>query len=217
MSWLSNLFTKITRPNIFILKRVVRFEMDFLEGKKTRIKHGYQYCGKKLFHRLIWEHFKGEIPKKHVIHHKDGNRLNNSIENLECMSQSEHVRLHRLQETHILSKRMSDNSEKIHAWLCTEKGKKFLSDKAKKQFIERPLRSCVCCECGKDFLSKHTIPTKFCSNNCMSRERRKSGKDNQERACIICSKPFVINKYQLTKTCSKPCRATYIGNLKRKS
>lgn len=190
--------------------------MDFLNGKRTRIKNGYHYCGKKLLHRLIWEHFKGQIPKGHVIHHKNGDKLNNSIENLECMSQTAHVRLHRLKESDVLSKRMSENSEKIHSWLKTDKGINFLREKGRKEFENRPIRSCICHECGEEFSSKHTVDTKFCSNNCMSRERRKSGKDNEERLCIICSNPFVINRYQFTKTCSKLCRAKHIGNLKRK-
>jgi hypothetical protein len=191
--------------------------MDFLEGKKTRIKHGYHYCGKKLLHRLIWEHYNGTIPKGYIIHHKNGNKLNNSIDNLQCMSQSEHCRLHRLQESDTLSERMRKNSKKLHGWHRSEEGRKSLAEKAKKEFQRRQFRLCVCAECGKEFSSIHTVPTKFCSNNCMSTERRKSGKDNETRACIICSNPFVINKYQLTKTCGKTCRAKHIGNLKRKS
>ena len=35
----------------------------------------------KYLHRKIWEDNFGEIPKGFVIHHKDGNRSNNTIEN----------------------------------------------------------------------------------------------------------------------------------------
>ena len=191
--------------------------MNIFEGRRTRIKHGYHYCGKKLLHRMIWEHHKGPIPKAHIIHHKDGDKLNNSIDNLECMSQAEHSRLHRLEESEVLSRRMSSSSEKIHVWHRSIEGRKLLAEKAKKQFENRATFSCICAECGKDFLSKHTVPTKFCSKNCMSLQRRKSGKDNEERHCIICLNPFIINKYQLTKTCCKSCLAKHIGNLKRKS
>lgn len=191
--------------------------MDFLEGKNLRIKNGYYYCGKKLLNRLIWEHFNGTIPKDHVIHHKNGNKLNNSIENLECMSRSAHSRLHRIEESKKLSERMSKNSEKLHLWHRSEEGKKFLSEKARKEFQQRKPLLYNCAQCGKQFNSVHTRFVKFCSNVCASKERRQSGKDNEERSCVICKKTFVINKYQYTKTCSKPCRAKYIGNLKRKS
>jgi len=46
-------------------------------------------------HRVIWEQEHGEIPKDHVIHHIDGNSLNNNIENLECVSIIEHGARHR--------------------------------------------------------------------------------------------------------------------------
>lgn len=45
-------------------------------------------------HRLVWEKHNGSIPEGYVIHHKDGNGLNNSIENLEMMTRAEHVRHH---------------------------------------------------------------------------------------------------------------------------
>lgn len=51
---------------------------------------GYVYL-----HRLIVENYLGRILKDdEVIHHKDFNRKNNSIENLLVLSQSEHSKLH---------------------------------------------------------------------------------------------------------------------------
>lgn len=61
---------------------------------------GYEtyYCKKRkrhIFeHRKVWEDFYGDIPRDHEIHHKDGNKLNNDILNLECMSITEHKRVH---------------------------------------------------------------------------------------------------------------------------
>lgn len=47
-----------------------------------------------LKHRLIWEAIYGPIPKDMIVHHKDGDRLNNNIDNLEIMSRSQHTSLH---------------------------------------------------------------------------------------------------------------------------
>ncbi len=42
-------------------------------------------------HRYIWEQAnKRKIPKKHYIHHKDGNKLNNNISNLNLIKSTEH-------------------------------------------------------------------------------------------------------------------------------
>lgn len=43
-------------------------------------------------HRLVAQAFIGEIPKGYQVHHIDGNKQNNRIDNLEILSPSEHAR-----------------------------------------------------------------------------------------------------------------------------
>jgi len=45
-------------------------------------------------YRKIWENIYGPIPKGYEIHHIDGNRMNNDIENLRCVSIEEHYEIH---------------------------------------------------------------------------------------------------------------------------
>jgi hypothetical protein len=45
-------------------------------------------------HHVWSKHNNQEVPKKHVIHHKDLNPKNNKIENLDLMSKAKHNRLH---------------------------------------------------------------------------------------------------------------------------
>lgn len=45
-------------------------------------------------HREVWEHHFGPIPSGFHVHHKDGNKLNNKLENLQILSQAAHQRLH---------------------------------------------------------------------------------------------------------------------------
>lgn len=45
-------------------------------------------------HRLVWELEKGPIPAGYIIHHINGNRLDNRIENLACITQKEHNKIH---------------------------------------------------------------------------------------------------------------------------
>ena len=47
-------------------------------------------------HRFLYEQVYGPIPKGYHIHHKDENKLNNSLNNLEMLSNSDHRRLHNL-------------------------------------------------------------------------------------------------------------------------
>ena len=46
-------------------------------------------------HRLQWIKYHGEIPKGCVIHHKDENKLNWDIDNLELLSRKDHIYQHK--------------------------------------------------------------------------------------------------------------------------
>ena len=64
------------------------------KGGKYKDKDGYishNIDGRQLFeHRLIWENEHGEIPKGFIIHHLNGIRDDNRIENLAAMSRKRH-------------------------------------------------------------------------------------------------------------------------------
>ena len=44
--------------------------------------------------RACWEACHGPIPSGRIIHHIDGDRLNNDIANLECLTRPAHIALH---------------------------------------------------------------------------------------------------------------------------
>lgn len=51
---------------------------------------------KKEIHRKIYEEYYNiKLTKNDIIHHIDGNKLNNDINNLVCLSRAEHVRIHK--------------------------------------------------------------------------------------------------------------------------
>ena len=68
----------------------------------ARINQGYYVItsrkegnNNQALHRLIFEDFYGtEIPKGYNVHHKNGNKLDNCILNLQLLSESEHHRHH---------------------------------------------------------------------------------------------------------------------------
>jgi len=67
---------------------------DYLYAKVTghpnSTKNGYV-----LYHRIVMENHLGRhLNSNEVVHHKDGNKKNNSVDNLEVLSSSEHSKLH---------------------------------------------------------------------------------------------------------------------------
>ena len=68
------------------------------DGKKFTLRNSGYYSlttdDRYLMHRYVWEKENGAIPDGFDIHHIDEQRSNNSIDNLECLSKSEHTRLY---------------------------------------------------------------------------------------------------------------------------
>lgn len=87
-------------------------------------------------YRKLWEQTHGQIPKDeqgrtYDIHHIDGNRKNNSIENLICVSLEDHYKIHlkQFEETKsekefrslvFLSKRNGKNVDTLTGWTVSQ-------------------------------------------------------------------------------------------------
>ena len=72
-----------------------KFGIAIIDKGYYRISKGNSSNYHKYFHRLIFEDFyKCEIPDGFVVHHKDGNKLNNCILNLQLMRKFDHASIH---------------------------------------------------------------------------------------------------------------------------
>src|SRR3990167_10299143 len=76
-------------------KKILPF-IIYREIKFTPSGNGYyRATGRKKhlsLHRYKWECEVGSIPVDYDIHHKDGDKTNNNLENLECLSKAEHTK-----------------------------------------------------------------------------------------------------------------------------
>lgn len=66
-------------------------------NKRTGYNHVYCAGRSMLAHRIVWLFANGPIPDGHVINHRDGNRRNNRLANLEAVTQRQNV-LHAIRD-----------------------------------------------------------------------------------------------------------------------
>ena len=143
-------------------------------------------------HRLIWILEYGAIPAGHHIHHKNHDRDDNRIENLECLGATAHAKYHN-------GKRL-DLREAQSKWANSPKGREILRENMRKARRNMPRRSLTCGNCGKSFETKHHTQ-KFCSPACQE------SRNGLFIPCEICGKIFRAKKHKTrqVRTCSYRC------------
>lgn len=190
----------------------------FMGYRFTRGKEGTYYrCAKlkKRMHIFVWEYYNGVIPKGYEIHHKDFDKSNNDISNLELLTISEHRKLHADLLTNEEREWRKHNIEekarpKAIEWHKSNDGKKWHSEHIKQQHLNDTFKSeLICTNCGKHYIGEKKSKNNFCCNACKSQYRRKMGYDLIEKQCIICGNIYKTNKYRPAKTCSKMCANKY--------
>ena len=77
-------------------KKLLPFLM--FDNKKFTLRnvgyYGMTYGERELMHRYVWRFYNGEIKEGYDVHHRDRDRTNNRIGNLEVISKSEHSKLY---------------------------------------------------------------------------------------------------------------------------
>lgn len=136
----------------------------------------FQHKGKRL-HRAVWEYFHGPIPKGYHIHHMDGNRANNNIENLACIPAAQHESGHgHTKERQEYGKMHIERIRpKAAEWHRSEAGLAWHSQQGKQNYEKRKLNTYICTQCGKAFQTKHVYANgsnHFCCNNCRAKYGR---------------------------------------------
>jgi hypothetical protein len=181
----------------------------------TRIAERY-------LHRTVWAYHNGPIPEGSHVHHKDGNRANNQIDNLELLTPKAHLAVHESKDregrklARLNSLELARDAAKD--WHASAEGRAW-----HRSHYERTVallhvkdKPSVCQQCNQPFLSEK-LDALFCSNNCASAHRRASGVDNETRICANpgCCKHFVVNRYQKKICCDRLCASKVIWDRRR--
>lgn len=144
-------------------------------------------------HRDIWEDNFGPIPEGYHVHHKDGDRLNNVIENLECVSIKEH----------------SERHPGFAEWTRRDDVRKSHSKMMRRILDETPIRTQTCEICGKEFTYRQAngVPAKVCSNQCRGKKNRMTY--TKTFVCAYCGKEFTRFIGHKRTFCSISCALFY--------
>ncbi len=206
--------------------RPAKNEFQTFEGRKFyRKTSGYNQPndskGRQYMHQAVWYFYHGVIPAKTAIHHINGDKADNRIENLQAMGFSEHARHDVLEHYKKWPERMGRGigiaQEAARAWHGSEAGRLWHKEHGKRTWIGRKRQNYTCVFCGKKYEKLQGVVKRgFCSPACQSSERRRSGVDNVARSCSICGSTFTTNKYCKRSTCGEGCKRQAISRTKRR-
>ena len=146
---------------------------------KTKKGHFYRAVS---LHEAVWRFHFGDVPEGYVIHHINGDKGDNRIENLQLMTAAQHRAWHNQHDK--ISYRCDYCGKKIEKFRSSRFGDKHFCDgqcwnryiHANKIYYEE--RTCVIC--GKTFSVYKYRKTKTCSDAChykllsLSKRKKKS-------------------------------------------
>lgn len=172
---------------------------NFYKNKKSR------YTCTITLHRFLWQFYNGKIPEGYDIHHKDFDKENNVISNLELVTKDDHKKIH-------LSHKTKKVPEKKQKFICKVCGKEYesvnrinntyCSAKCKKTAKRvRATKIKICKVCGKEFSTRDDA--EICSKKCLGKFLNRQ----EIKICPVCGKTFsdVVSKHR--KHCSPECAA----------
>ncbi|AUN22240.1 hypothetical protein RSJ22_12655 [Clostridium botulinum] len=155
---------------------------------------GYYRTNKKgcipALHHAVWEFHGNKIIKGYDIHHKDFDKDNNDIENLQQLSHEEHAKIH------------YEHNDVIHR-RCKKCGNEFTTGNT-----INPSSMCDSCKelQLKNYKYKWTQENREKLNKNFL-EKYHSDKYREIRICELCGKEFSTYKYGPQKLCSRSCAA----------
>ena len=133
------------------------YEIAQIDGYKFRRdkKTGYFLSSRKIdgrrkrLHVYVWEKEYGKVPKGYHVHHLDGNKKNNELDNLELLSKRRHAEIHGRELSDEERQRRRERIIKIgvpaaKAWHGTKDGFEWHSKHAKETMSKREPIKYIC-------------------------------------------------------------------------
>ena len=196
-------------------------------NERTQEFRGTRYyrCGPyyrrngRLLHRDVWafnNDWRGP-PPTFEVHHKDRDTSNNLASNLILLTKDEHMEYHqkRSHDRVFPIQTLAAAAEWHRSAAGIEWHRLHYDDVGRSSLHQRGAFTCQ--HCGNKYETAINGRNRFCSNACKTYARQAIGVDNVERICVVCCKPFVVNRYRKNQTCSRTCGFALSGSKRRGS
>lgn len=166
---------------------------EFLGVRYCRNFYGYyRSCGKSklALHREVWAHEHGPIPEGYEVHHKNEDKGDNRLENLECLPLFVHRSAHKQTPEHKAQAREAMKLGRIALakWDAANPDHRKTAGYQRRAREKLPRVVKVCTQCSKTYESQQyeAARRRFCSRNCKGAaayrrrtERRKAGEQRK--------------------------------------
>jgi hypothetical protein len=190
--------------------------ITFVRYPESRSKSARRYYypergGKRIrgvgaYHCVLWQAANGPIPDGHHVHHRDGNPLNNSLDNLECLSPAEHCARHAPEFREQRQAHINRIRPAASAWHASPEGRAWHVEHGRETWRNRQGVERTCVQCGARYVSMALRDTDLCcSRACIAKYYRATRRYHEDRACVVCGNTFSIYKYEPQSTCSRRC------------
>ncbi len=152
---------------------------EFQGVRYFRHKNGYFFAAGKTLSREVWAANFGRENLKRDVHHRDGNKANNTPENLETLTRAEHIAEHWTPERSEESRRhiqFALASPNRHAWHRSASGRVAIRKNTRQFWAARRATDGIpftCEYCGHQGTTLCTKPIRFCSVSCGQKWRRR--------------------------------------------
>ena len=160
---------------------------QYFRGALYRIWPSDRYYSKggSRLHRDVWRAAFGPIPPGCHIHHRDGNKANNRLANLECIDAKEHLRIQRDEDSvHGKSEIGSLAREKAAEWHRSPDGREWHKRHAERSQSwtkwKREPKNCLHCKVEFSALVRKSGNSQvYCGSACKVAAYRERGKQNE--------------------------------------
>jgi hypothetical protein len=134
---------------------------------------GHVARGIQHLHQEIWKDAHGPIPPGYVVHHKDHDPLNNVLDNLECLLETEHAKHHGESNRGVCTeanrRQLAEAQERAKVWHKSDAGREWHSQNGKAVWAKVVARDAVCLHCGETYQTRKPTRAFYCSPRCRQR------------------------------------------------